>query len=226
MGENVPHLNRFQHTLGKVRLFLLLYTLFLIMAGVLLSFCSRADVNLWVNHHYGSFFDSFFKYYTYVGDGIFSLLIILILLAVEYRKALMVFLSWAVSGILVQFLKVVLFSNVARPVAYFKDIATLHLVEGVKMYASQSFPSGHSASAFALFLCLSFFSRRKYLQLIYFFLAMLVGYSRIYLSEHFLTDVMGGSAIGVMVALFFIFVFYQEERFRSLNRSLFSKSAQ
>lgn len=206
MGENFPHMNRYHHTFGKVWLFLLLYTLFLIMAGMLLAFCSRADVNLFVNRHYSSFFDLFFKYYTYVGDGIFSLLIILILLAVQYRKALMVFLSWAVSGMLVQFLKIVIFSDVARPVAYFKDVAPLHLVEGVKMYASQSFPSGHSASAFALFLCLSFFSRKTYLQLIYFFLALLVGYSRIYLSEHFLTDVMGGSGIGVMVALFFIFL--------------------
>ncbi len=210
----------------RVGLFLLLYAAFLLTAGMLLMLFSRAGINLWVNRHYGSFGDLFFKWYTYVGDGIFSLFVIVILLGIEYRKAIVVFLSWAVSGILVQFLKIVVFSDVARPVAYFKDIASLHLVDGVKVYTSQSFPSGHSASAFALFLCLSFFSSKKYMQVIYILLALLVGYSRIYLSEHFLTDVMGGSAIGILVALLFIFVFYRNERFRSLNRSIFSKSAE
>jgi membrane-associated phospholipid phosphatase len=64
-----------------------------------------------------------------------------------------------------------------------------------------SFPSGHTASAFALATILSFSVKDNSLKSIGLLLgACIVGFSRTYLSQHFLVDVTVGSAIGVVSA--------------------------
>lgn len=75
-----------------------------------------------------------------------------------------------------------------------------HLVKAT----SRSFPSGHSASAAAVYLTLASLlaSRtgeravRRYLFFVAIMLALLVGASRVYLGVHYLTDVIGGLAFG------------------------------
>jgi membrane-associated phospholipid phosphatase len=67
------------------------------------------------------------------------------------------------------------------------------------MHSFFSFPSGHSAGAFSLFFMISLIlsGKRKFLGVFLFLLAMLTGYSRIYLGQHFPVDVYAGSIIGV-----------------------------
>ena len=74
-------------------------------------------------------------------------------------------------------------------------------VEGVHLHHYHSFPSGHTTAAFALFMTLCLLTDKKPLHFIYFILAALGGYSRIYLSQHFAIDVFAGSIIGVTGAL-------------------------
>ena len=64
---------------------------------------------------------------------------------------------------------------------------------------SSSFPSGHSASAFSFATLLSAFYPA--LISISFTTASLVAFSRIYLGEHFLSDALAGSLIGITVGL-------------------------
>lgn len=65
-----------------------------------------------------------------------------------------------------------------------------------------SFPSGHSLGAFALFSLLAFFlpKRSGYVTAM-FFLAISVGVSRVYLVQHFWQDVYAGSLVGVVLAM-------------------------
>ncbi|HPO48507.1 MAG TPA: phosphatase PAP2 family protein, partial [Paludibacteraceae bacterium] len=95
----------------------------------------------------------------------------------------------------------------------FPDVV-LHKVDGVTtLYQMNSFPSGHTAAVFSLMLCLTLiFNKKTWLSPIFFVLAVLTAYSRVYLSQHFAEDVLAGSAIGVAMTLL-IFMFYKRKTY-------------
>ncbi len=64
-----------------------------------------------------------------------------------------------------------------------------------------SFPSGHTTSVFALAVLLALNTSDKRISLIYLITAVITGYSRIYLGQHFLADVTTGALIGTLSAL-------------------------
>jgi undecaprenyl-diphosphatase len=61
-----------------------------------------------------------------------------------------------------------------------------------------SFPSGHAATSFACATMLSFFVPRW--APAFFVLAAAIGWSRVYNGVHYPLDVLGGAALGVVVA--------------------------
>ena len=180
---------------------LLIYFLLLFFGFLILLNQGKADIHLFVNQLNHPIADTFFKYITHLGDGLFSVAVIIALLFFSKRNSLMQFMAFISSGLLVQVLKRFVFKGSLRPVAFFEGIAELHLVEGVKIARLHALPSGHTATAFALFFCLIFTTRNRVLQAFYLFLALITGYSRMYLSQHFLPDVLLGSLIGVALAL-------------------------
>jgi membrane-associated phospholipid phosphatase len=75
------------------------------------------------------------------------------------------------------------------------------LIEGVKIHHWQSFPSGHTMTAFAFASASLFILKKAQLSLTFLLGAMLVGYSRMYLFQHFPRDVFAGSIFGIGVVL-------------------------
>ena len=61
----------------------------------------------------------------------------------------------------------------------------------------QSFPSGHTSEAFAMAASLSIECKKWYVVVPAYTYATAVGYSRLYLGEHYPTDVLAGAAIGI-----------------------------
>jgi membrane-associated phospholipid phosphatase len=107
------------------------------------------------------------------------------------EASLFVFVSIALSGILVNVIKVLV--GRARP-------KLLDLDAGLSPLSFQgdfhSFPSGHSNTAFALALALGFLAPRFRVPLL--LLAGLVAASRVVVSAHFVTDIVGGAAVAVI----------------------------
>lgn len=69
---------------------------------------------------------------------------------------------------------------------------------------SHSFPSGHTATAFAGAMMLSYLVPRA--APAFFVLAAAIAYSRLYVGVHFPLDVIGGAVIGLLTALLLLAV--------------------
>jgi len=167
----------------------------------------KATIHIFINEHHHPWADLFFKYITHLGDGIFAALLILFFLLIKYRYSLIQASAAILAGFGAQLMKRVFFPHVDRPARFFEGSYELYFVEGVKIHKSFSFPSGHTATAFALFFCLIFTTKNRSLQFLYLLLAFLVAYSRMYLSLHFLPDIIAGSFIGVVAATISVVIF-------------------
>jgi len=107
------------------------------------------------------------------------------------RNLLKFWVSFLSAGLVVYILKIL----IARP------RPLLSLIEE----SSYSFPSGHATIMFALLpIFISSFKEYKYFWL---FFALLISFSRIYLGVHYLSDVIGGIIMGLIVGTNIIKVF-------------------
>ena len=157
----------------------------------------KIQTHLMLNGYHTSALDTFFKYVTKLGEG-FPVYLGLILLVFSRRKGLLILLGQALTFVITQVLKFA-FAH-PRPATYFKEMGVdlPATVDDVKLRtACNSFPSGHTSAAFSFFVCLALMTPRKWAPL-WVVSAWIVAYSRIYLSQHFLEDILLGSIIGVV----------------------------
>ena len=168
------------------------------------AFIGNTDFSVWINQFHIPILDIFFKYITYLGDGVTALLIILILLIIRLDYGLISAIGFTLSAMTTQILKRFVFEEVQRPFLVFKeqiDIGQWHLIDGVEMHQLYSFPSGHTTSIFSICILLSLIINQKKYNYGFIMIAFLVGVSRIYLSQHFLIDVLIGSLIGSTITI-------------------------
>lgn len=98
--------------------------------------------------------------------------------------------SLLINTVITQGLKYTINRN--RPYEDYPTIITPYSIEN-----DASFPSGHTSTAFALATSLSIQCKKWYVVVPSFLWASSVGYSRMYLGEHYPTDVFAGAAIGI-----------------------------
>lgn len=207
-------------TIVKANLsFLFPYLIFIVLGAALIIINTKAETHLGFNNFHNSFFDVFFYYATFLGDGVTAVLVVIILLTVQFRAAIIVGLSNIISALITQVLKRTLFAEMVRPKKFFEGIHDLYFVPGVENYLYNSFPSGHSTCAFSLYLSLALIVKNKKYKTMFCILAFLVGYSRIYLSQHFFEDVYAGSLIGVTITII-TYYFVQKSNKNWMNKSL------
>lgn len=207
------------------RVFLITYLIVLFTALIFKLLYTKEQIFLFINAHNSSLGDTVFPLITYLGDGLFVIIITIVLLWVSYRYALLLLLIYTISSQIVQILKRVFFSSFPRPSKYFEGKADLHFVDGVQLHQMMSFPSGHTTSVFALMTFLAIITKNKSIGIVYVFIACIVAFSRIYLSQHFLEDTMVGSVIGVLSAFMITYVLNRYTWFKSswLDQSLRKK---
>lgn len=182
------------------RITFFLFFIFLLVTSLPYLFFSKTEIHIFLNAYHSTFFDFIFKYITHIGDGIFICGIGIIFLFINYRYSFVILFTYIFSGLITQIIKRFIFYDVVRPTVLLEK-TNLHLIEGVKQLHHYSFPSGHSSTAFALFLCLSFFSKSTLYKSSFLFFAVMIAFSRVYLSQHFLIDISVGSLIGLIVAV-------------------------
>jgi len=203
----------YRHFLKNHLAVIIPYSVILIFGIVLLLTFSKIDIHLAINRINSPFFDQYFKCMTEFGAFLLIAPIIIIMALFRYRYALMAIASSVLASLLVQILKRIFYADSPRPKVVFQDICDLHFVENVHLHSSHSFPSGHTAGAFALFIVLALINKRPVWQFLFLIMAVLVGYSRMYLSQHFLIDVVVGSVVGTASA-FACYFWLDSYRFR------------
>lgn len=168
----------------------------------------KGDIHLIINRIHTPFLDVFFKYITWLGSGIMIVLVAFILLFIKVRYSVIYLIGNLMITIIVQLGKHVVYPDAVRPITFFKGVHVLHLVEGVTVHAYHSFPSGHSATAFGILVILLYLTKNKFLKLFWMvFIAVLPNLSRVYLSQHFLEDILAGSMMGLIVMMVTLILF-------------------
>lgn len=158
--------------------------------------------NNFVAEHRNNFFNGFFKYFTFIGSFWGLAIICAVLFFVVKQKHIATFsaLSLCFAGILNYVIKII----IKRPRPDLMIIAE----------NGYSFPSGHAMMSLALFGILIYFVccyiKNKPLKIFVSFalasLTLLIGFSRIYLGVHYLSDVLAGFSLATAIVVGFVFV--------------------
>jgi membrane-associated phospholipid phosphatase len=188
------------HTIQKKRCYFILFTVFIVIANIILLMLGKKDSFLLLNTFHNKFLDQLFLSITFFGDGILAILVCLILfLFKKKQESLFLLISFVLSSILAQVLKNSF--HRLRPVNFFHDYSYHKLIDGFTNSVYHSFPSGHTTTIFALATMVVFFTKKRSYHILVLIVAILVGYSRIYLGQHFLEDVIFGAIIGTTISL-------------------------
>lgn len=198
-------MNGLMNRIKQQPLFFYGYLLVFIAGSFFLLINGKAGSFFLLNGYHCHWLDIFFTGYTYAGDGIVAMLLAAIcyFLLKKRKMAVILLLAYAITGIIAQLIKPLLHSP--RPAAFFYPQRLPFFIDDIILSGSNSFPSGHTVTAFAMVTVLAVYSTNKRQQILLLLAAILVGFSRIYLSQHFLADVLAGSVIGVLGALLCVY---------------------
>lgn len=181
--------------------FFIPFFIFMILGGIGLINMEKGELILFFSEHRSVFWNYFFRYFTLLGEAGVYLVGVLVFLFIQYRRAI----CFPILGILVSvvsYFSKIYFSH-PRPALFFTRLGVLDaipLVPNVLLNGgNSSFPSGHTMSAFAIYTFISLSSSRVSIQFLFFVIALLVGFSRIYLVQHFFEDVYVGAIIGTFL---------------------------
>ncbi len=190
------------------RLFIIGTFLLVALNLILIAGSNQGDALVAINKFRTPFWDVFFKVGTHFAEPVAYLGVLLIVTAFSYRKGIFVLVTGILAGVAAGILKAI-FAQ-ARPMRWFFDNqeeiwhSLSHFEEAWRSWdPDSSFPSGHTASAFALysFLALNARQRKFAVSLLCFGLAVIVGFSRMYLLYHFLRDVTAGAVLGLLLGI-------------------------
>lgn len=212
----------FCSSLRENLLYLLPCLVFWIAGSLALVLWGKVDVQVFLNGFHTPFQDAFWVNVTAMGGTVFCLCVLLTGSLFSYRYMVSGIVSILCTMALVALLKHAF--DAPRPLTVLTQAGiwdSIVLVEGHPLRDMLSFPSGHTAAAFSLFTTLALFSTRWWIKMLLFFAALAVAYSRIYLMQHFLSDVLAGSFLATVISVA-VYLWAREARWIDFGRPLVS----
>lgn len=212
--------------LDRAKVLLIFSMVGVLILGILILMLGNEDLFLWVNQFLTPKFGAVSKVLTKLGTFWPMAWLLAISYRRELRKMLAVLLTWLFGACLSWLFKLWLMQGALRPFPYFgqKGIA-LNVVEGVDIHHYNTFPSGHTLTAFSALLVYAYVRNEdfKLWQVaVLWFLAIGCGISRLVLVQHWPTDVLGGIFLGILAALLAVWVSIRLPQRELFNRSLLS----
>jgi len=148
--------------------------------------------------------DNVFVWITKLGETVVYGIFALFFLLIRFRYTLLIALLGFVNLVLSLALKTYFACPRPGHVYWMKEYhGEISYIPGldVNVGTASSFPSGHTLSAFSLYFFVALLLKNKQWGLPLFIIALLVGISRIVLTQHFLSDVYVGAICGVLIAI-------------------------
>jgi membrane-associated phospholipid phosphatase len=173
----------------------------LFLAG-LYFFVGDFQTILWVSEHHLAFWDPFFAFMTKMGEAWPIAISIILFLIIRYPLAIGIALLSGLTSFCAWVLKTTFSHPRPRTVLDAEGmLCDLRVVAGLTIYnGNNSFPSGHTMAAFGIYTFLAcWFRHRPLIQGLLLLLAIGVGISRIYLLNHFPSDVCAGAFVGTLL---------------------------
>ena len=173
------------------------------MGALFILFQDKLDFQKKINQLGNPVLDLVMRNLTYAGDGLFAVLVFIVLLFIRIKTALIALISFALTAGIVQLLKHTVFDTMKRPYYFLQSDVNFRIIEDLTYHSSNSFPSGHSASIFAICTVIAYQYKSKLsIQLLLVVIAVLVALTRVYLCQHFLQDIIAGSLIGTLISYY------------------------
>ncbi len=213
--------NKTYFILKQKKNFFLGFSIYILFSIFILLFVGNLESSKITNAISSPFLDTLFFNITYLGDGLMVLFFLLIVFCYRISFGLVSMVSLLIPILFTQVLKRICFPDFPRPSVVFKDLINSgqwNLIDVVDLHAYMSFPSGHTTTVFSISCIFILFVKNKFYQVPILLIAILTGFSRIYLSQHFLIDVLVGSIIGCLGS--FLLYSALSDKFNSLGFSI------
>ena len=173
-----------------------------ILVGLLLiavsAYLGRIPVFLLLNTDGGAFMDQFFKWTTWGAEGWVWIPYLSVVVVLYKKDFKLIILNFLLSTLITQISKHVIWDDITRPILSGIPLNQIHTVPGQVTHAYNSFPSGHTATAFTLFLLTVYLFPTKWVFTVGVIYAIICAYSRVYLGQHFPMDLGGGMLVAVI----------------------------
>lgn len=183
------------------RFFLGVFAIYIIVGAFGFFFYKQGEETLFFDRHHSLVRDRLFIFITHLAEWLALTLIGVVLFFARLKYFFLYLIDLAVVSIVISVLKVNFFPERVRPALFFSGQYKLHFADGIPVLTVFSFPSGHTAAAFAVAFLLAIFIKRTWVSMVLLCIALLVGLSRMYLMEHFWIDVYFGSLTGILITL-------------------------
>ena len=189
---------------------------YLLFFGVLhmlllpLAFAGRGTFELPFNLFVSPELFPFFNIITFIGDGWFALVIFGLVWIIAIQQKLFIkaelinfLIVSALMGIGIYVFKQLIFPDVTRPIAHFTTLPQGWNPDNFSLsfHRFRSFPSGHTASAATYGFFLMRYVPHPYKRVLLYAAILLVGYSRVFLFQHFVADIFAGVLLGLLCVM-------------------------